>query len=78
MTEQDDTMEEPLDELPKGISHRIRDEPVAGPEEGSLEIADPSPDLRKLIGIAQHLGKDELRKLLRYARRMQRGKDDQG
>jgi len=47
-----------------------------GAEKRSIEIVDASTDVQKLIGIAQQLDKDQLRKLLRYARRMMRGKDE--
>jgi hypothetical protein len=51
---------------------------VAGSEEGSIEIVDPSPMLRRLIEIARQLDEEDLRKLLLRGRRLLRGKDDEG
>ena len=59
----------------RDASRRRRDEPVAGDEEGSIEIVDPSPILRRLIEIAQQLDEEEVRKLLLHGRRMLRGKE---
>jgi hypothetical protein len=49
---------------------------VTGVEEGSIEIADPSPMLRRLIEIAQQLDEEDLRKMLLRGRRMLRGKEE--
>ena len=63
-----------LEETPQDASQRTLD--VAAAETRSIEVVDPSPMLRHLIEIAQHLGDEDLRKLLLRARRMLRGQDE--
>ena len=63
------------DETPEDPSLPTLDEPAVGAVKRSIEIVDPSPMLRRLIEIAQHLDEEDLRKLLLRARRLLRGKD---
>jgi hypothetical protein len=62
-------------ETSRDVSRRTRrDKPVTGVEDGSIEIVDPSPMLRRLIEIAQQLDEEDVRKLLLRGRRLLRGK----
>ena len=74
MTDQSGTRDR--DDTSRDVSRRTRDEPVTGVEDGSIEIVDPSPMLRRLIEIAQQLDEEDIRKLLLRGRRMLRGKEE--
>ena len=64
---------DPDEGTPEEAFQRIPDRHAARAEERSLEIVDPSPDMRALFEIATALDDDDLGKLLRLARRVQRG-----
>ena len=63
----------PDEATPEEAFHHSVDRHAAGEEKRSIEIVDASPDMRALFEIAMALNDDDLGKLLRLARRVQRG-----